>query len=354
MGLASYGNPNIYYEELKRHIHYCADGLVSITLSDKDYEIYKNKISNESEESEIFKNKANFAAAGQKILEEVFFHYVDYLHELTGQENICIGGGVALNSLANGKLLENSKFKNIHIFPACGDDSIAVGSAYLAYYKDKNNKRVLLDKVSPFLGKNYSEKEILESLEKFPNIQFYKSENKYIETASFLNQNKVLAWFQGGSEIGPRALGHRSILAHPGHEDTKDYINKIIKQRESFRPFAPAVLYEHQQEYFESDFYSPDMLFVINAKDTNKDKIKAVIHIDGTARVQSVSEDNHEFYKLITEFNKLSGLPILLNTSFNIIHGEPIVETPYDALNSFSKSKLDYLILDDFICKHLL
>lgn len=353
MGLASYGNPEIYYETLKKHIQYCEDGLVSITLSDKDYELYKNKINEEKDDSKNFINKANFTAAGQKILEEIFFHYVNHLHQLTGQENICIGGGVALNSLANGKLLKNSKFKNIHIFPACGDDSIAVGAAYLSYYKKETHERVLLEKVSPFLGKNYSEEEILESLGKFPDIQYYKSKNKYIETANFLNQNKIIAWFQGESEIGPRALGHRSILAHPGHKDTKDYINKTIKQREGFRPFAPSILRKYQEKYFESDFYSPNMLFVIQAKDENKDKIKAVVHVDGTARVQSVSEDNCEFYNLLTEFNKISGLPLLLNTSFNIIRGEPIVETPYDALTSFNISKIDYLVLGDFICKRL-
>lgn len=349
MGLASYGDSTKFYSRLIEHVEYTPDGSVLIKFSENDFSYYKNIVENEKDEGEKFKIKADIAAAGQLILEEILLYYTNLLQELTGEENLCLGGGVALNSLANGRILKESKFKNIHIFPACGDDSISVGAAYLSYYENKNS-RVIMENINPFLGKSYSETEILGSLQKFENISFLKPEDKYEYAANLLNQSKIIAWFQGGSEFGPRSLGHRSILANPKDKNTKDYINLTIKNRELFRPFAPVILHTHQHQYFDSNFYSPSMLFVMNAIEDKTREIEAVVHVDKSSRIQSVNETNVEMYKLLTCFNKISGLPLLLNTSFNIIKGEPIVETPEDALKSFSASKLDYLILGDYIC----
>lgn len=349
MGLASYGDENSFYEDLRKYVEFLDDGSVLIKLTDDKAYKYKAIIDREISNGEKFQLKADFAASGQKILEEIYFHYINLLYDLTKQENLCISGGVALNSLANGKIKNKSKFKNIYFFPACGDDAIAVGAAYLAYYADFKERFVNNNQTS-FLGKNYSNKNILESLKKFNNIKYYKSDNKYKETANLLNSDKIIAWFQGKSEFGPRALGHRSILANPKNQKIKDYINKEIKQREFFRPFAPAVLYEYQKEYFESDDYLPYMSQVINIRKDKIINISAVAHIDNTARVQSVDKKNSELYKLLIEFYKISKLPVLLNTSFNI-KDIPIVETPGDALNCFSKSHIDYLIMGDFICK---
>lgn len=348
MGLASYGDNKKYYKELSKHIKYEND-FVKINLSEDDHLKYKSIIGKEKNENKNFKLRADIAASGQKILEEILDFYIERLAKLTNTENLCIGGGVALNSSANGKMLQNKKFKNIFIFPACGDDSIAIGSAYLSYYKDSKNKRIIHKNISPFFGKKYNDKEILETLKSY-NIKYKKLKNKYKEAAKLLSENKIIGWFQGGSEFGPRALGHRSLLANPKNSKTRDVINLNIKKREFFRPLAPAILYEFQKYYFNSDFYSPYMLFVF---ETNKEKIKdinAVVHTDGSARAQSVTKENKEFYYLIKEFYKLTNIPMILNTSFNTIKGEPIVETPQDAIKSFINSKLQYLVIGSYLC----
>lgn len=351
MGLASYGNADRFYKNLIKYIKFLNDGSVTIKLTDIEALKYKAIIDQEINDDKKFQLKADFAASGQKILEEIYFHYINLLHDLTGQENLCISGGVALNSLANGKIKNKSKFLNIYFFPACGDDAIAVGAAYLAYYADFKDRFINNNQTS-FLGENYSNEDILKSLKKFNNVKYYKSGNKYKETANFLNFGEIIAWFQGKSEFGPRALGHRSILANPKNPKIKDYINKEIKQRETFRPFAPAVLYKYQEEYFESNEYLPYMSQVVDVKKNKIVDIPAVVHIDNTARVQSVDERNFELYQLLIEFYKISKLPILLNTSFNI-KNMPIVENPDDALDCFSKSFIDYLVIGDFICKKI-
>jgi len=350
MGLASYGDSKIFYQLLSKHVVYLSDKTVSIKFTENDFNKYRDIVNGEKNEELKLKLCADIAAAGQLILEEMLLHYVDYLYELTREENLCLGGGVALNSLANGRILKESKFKNIHIFPACGDNSISIGAAYISYYKELKNNRIVLKNINPFLGKSYSDKDMLTALGEFDDIEFHKLDDKYEYTANLLKDNKVISWFQGGSEFGPRSLGHRSIIANPKFKKTKDYINSTIKNRELFRPLAPIILFENQKEYFTSDIYSPAMLFVVEANKNKIDEIEAVIHVDNSARIQSVDKNNIEIYKLLNEFKKISGIPVLLNTSFNIIKGEPIVESPYDAIKSFSLSKLDHLIIGDYIC----
>lgn len=203
--------------------------------------------------------------------------------------------------------------------------------------------------LSPFLGKKYSRDQIEQAMRKCDGIKLHWSDDYLSETARLLSQGKIVGWFQGGSEIGPRALGNRSILADPRDKNMKDRVNNRVKFRESFRPFAPAVLWEHQQEYFDLDIPTPYMLMVADIFTDKQSIIPAVTHVDGTGRLQTVMKDIHpRFYGLIEEFYKITGVPIVLNTSFNV-KGEPIVETPEDALNCFLHTNLDYLVLDQYI-----
>jgi carbamoyltransferase len=206
--------------------------------------------------------------------------------------------------------------------------------------------------LSPYLGKTYSRNEIVEAINKFPNLVFNEINDEvelYDSVSYWLSQNRVVGWFQGGSEIGPRALGNRSILASPIKSWITPHINSDIKKREWYRPFAPAVLFEHQNEIFESDLYSPYMLVTTTVKEKWRNKIPAVTHIDNSARHQSVTEtSNNRFYNLITKFYEKTGVPVLLNTSFNGPK-EPIVESPTDAINTFIETGLDFLVLNNFV-----
>ncbi|HEX2925541.1 MAG TPA: carbamoyltransferase C-terminal domain-containing protein [Ruminiclostridium sp.] len=203
--------------------------------------------------------------------------------------------------------------------------------------------------LSPFLGRTYSREEIDLALNKFDGIEARWSEEYLTETAQLLSQGEIVGWFQGGSEIGPRALGNRSILADPRDKDMKDRLNHRVKFRESFRPFAPAVLWEHQQEYFDLDVPTPYMLMVADIFPNKRNVIPAVTHVDGTGRLQTVMKDIHQrFYQLIEKFYFITGVPVVLNTSFNV-KGEPIVETPEDALRCFQNTNFDYLIIDKYV-----
>lgn len=344
MGLSSYGNSNTFYVELLKYITY-RKGVAEISFTESDYHLYRDRVKAVPEHLQ-FKVRTDFAAAGQRILEEIVLFYAVQLCKITNSKNLCISGGVALNSVANSVMMKRSGFESIFVFPACGDSSVAVGAAMLSYY-DVNKTRVTQDYVSPFLGKKYSDKDILNAIR---NCRYVEQKNIYKSVAELVHKGEVVGWFQGASEFGPRALGHRSIVANPTDADIKDYINKVIKKREDFRPFAPAVLYSNQTEYFKSGRYNPYMLFVDSVRDDKSREIPAVTHVDRTARVQSVDKKNKEFYKLITEFYKLSGVPMLLNTSFNTIKDEPIVETPEDAVRSFINSNLKYLAIGKYLC----
>lgn len=350
MGLSSFGNPDVYYNELKKLISINhADETIMISLTDEIASVYMARFSSKQPESS-FQSRADFAAAGQKILEEIYIYYLNSLYRTTGQKNLCLSGGVVLNSLANGKILDGTPFEKIHIFPACGDSAIAAGSALLSFYEDRPESRVIIGAQSPFLGKEYSEEEISSTLTGKTGFSFVFVEDKYAEAAKLLSQGEILAWFQGKSEFGPRALGHRSIIASPVGSDTKKYINEVIKKREFFRPFAPAVLYNCQKEYFDSEVFSPYMLLVLKTKESRISDIPAVVHVDGTARVQSVNEDNPDFFSLLQSMQELTGIPIILNTSFNL-NGRPIVETIDDAINTFLESELKFMFLGNYLCK---
>jgi carbamoyltransferase len=272
-----------------------------------------------------------------------------WLREATGAKNLCMAGGVALNCVANGRIAREAGFENIWIQPAAGDDGIAIGCAYYGYLAILKKQRSSVMQHA-YLGAPYSDQDARAAADDWlVRLQTINTSSKDIcrDTAKLLSQGHVFAWFQGRSEFGPRALGNRSILADPREAGMKDKLNKRVKHRQAFRPFAPVVLAERANEIFEGDEESPFMLLVKRVRPEWKDKIPAIVHVDGTARVQTVRQDQNErLYRLLKEFDAITGVPVLLNTSLNV-KGEPIVETPADAVACFLSTGIDYLALHD-------
>jgi len=274
-----------------------------------------------------------------------------WLRETTGAKNLCMAGGVALNCVANGRIVREAGFDNVWIQPAAGDDGIAIGCAYYGYLALLKKPRASV-MTHAFLGASYSDEDARAAANKWlVRLQTINTPSKNIcrDTARLLSEGHVFAWFQGGSEFGPRALGNRSILADPRKAEMKDKLNKRVKHRQAFRPFAPVVLAERANEIFEGDEESPFMLLVKRVRPEWRDKIPAIVHVDGTARVQTIRQDQNErLYALLKEFDATTGVPVLLNTSLNV-KGEPIVETPADALACFLGTGIDYLALHDML-----
>jgi carbamoyltransferase len=281
--------------------------------------------------------------------EKVLLARARWLRETTGAKNLCIAGGVALNCVANGRIAREAGFENVWIQPAAGDDGIAIGCAAYGHIEVLKQPRSFVMKQS-YVGKPYAEQDITNATQKFlVRIQTtaVRSDDICRETAKLLADQKVIGWFQGGSEFGPRALGNRSLLADPRMAGMKDILNSRVKHRQPFRPFAPIVLAERAKEIFEGEEDSPFMLIAKPVRREWRDRIPAIVHVDGTARVQTVSEDtNPVLYRLLKEFEALTGVPVLINTSFNI-KGEPIVETPQDAMICFLTTGIDHLVLHD-------
>jgi carbamoyltransferase len=291
----------------------------------------------------------DLAASVQKVCEDLIFHMLNYLQKLTGMKNLCIAGGVSQNSVANGKIKENTDFENVYIPPAGYDAGNAIGSALWVYHQELGkNDRYFIN--NSFFGAHYSDQEI-EQILKDKKIEYYcaKNEDELVEkTSEMLSNGAVIGWFQGRTEFGPRALGNRSVLTHPGRKDAKDLINSKIKRRESFRPFAPSILREYVNEYFEQedDVFFMERVFKIRPE--KRELIPAVTHVDGTGRLQTVHKDiTPLYYKLIDKFRQKTGLPILLNTSFN--ENEPIVNSPIEALDCFLRTDMDALIMGKII-----
>jgi carbamoyltransferase len=241
-------------------------------------------------------------------------------------------------------------FEECYFVPPSDDSGIPLGCAWFAYQKISFVGQYTF--LNPYLGKKYDRNEIISAINEVPNLNVQEFESfptLCSEVSELLSENKVIGWFQDGSEIGPRALGNRSIIANPTSKWISNYINSEVKFREWYRPFAPAVIYEHQKKIFDTNFFSPYMLVTAKVLDDWKEKIPSVVHIDGTSRFQSVTENsNFKFYSLLTSFYMTTGIPVLLNTSFNG-PDEPIVETPSNAINTFLKRNLDYLVLDNFL-----
>jgi carbamoyltransferase len=294
--------------------------------------------------SEITQRDMDLAFAMQHNFEEVFFHLANSLHKRAPSENLAMAGGCALNSVANGKLFDRSPFQKTWIQPAAGDEGLAIGAALHTYHSVLKQPRRYVMKNS-YLGLEFSDSRVESDLKK-ANFSYKKLEREPLldTVAEQIAAGNVVGWFQGRMEWGPRALGNRSIVAHPGLPNMKDVLNARIKQREWFRPFAPSVLAERQSEYFEHDHPSPFMLHVYKIRAEKREQLCAVNHVDDTGRLQSVSrEENPLYYDLIRAFERRTGIPVILNTSFN--ENEPIVCTPAEAIDCFKRTRMDVLAI---------
>lgn len=303
---------------------------------------------------------ADLAYNGQVVYQELLFEYLNNVYEYAkdnyGTElasNLILAGGCALNSSANGKIIENTKFDKLFVYSAPGDDGNAVGAALLAFYEDHKDAKPDFENVqTPYLGSELS-KEKLEYLLKFSGLKTMKicPDNICEEAAKLLSEGKIIAWVQGKAEFGPRALGNRSILADPRSPKMKDMINAKVKFREEFRPFAPSILSEFGEEYFENYQETPYMERTLQFKEAVKDRVPAVVHFNGTGRLQTVKKEwNEKYYNLIHEFYKITGIPIVLNTSLNIM-GKPIVHSVEDVISLFYTCGLDAAVLGDILIK---
>ncbi len=361
MGLAAYGKPT-FYEKLRKIIDIREDGSFKLAMSYFDYEHRERMFSKKTirllgpsrkKGERITKRHQDIASSIQKITEEIVIKAANHAYKLIKSKNLCFAGGVALNCVANGKILRNTLFKKLFIQPAAGDSGCALGAAFYAYNSILGKPRNYVLK-NAYFGPEYSNKEIKAFLDN-NNIKYEFLEDKKLLSlvAKLIWNNKIIGWFQGRMEFGPRALGNRSILANPCNPKMKDVLNKKVKHREEFRPFAPAVLAEEAHKYFVMWIVS-ESPFMLQTFDVRKEKRKvlpSITHVDGTARIQTVSKkQNPRFYELIREFKKLSRVPVVINTSFNV-RGEPIVNTPENAYNCFKNTKIDYLIIGNYIIK---
>jgi len=298
--------------------------------------------------AEITQREMDLAYAMQRRFEDVFFQLLNQLHQRVPCEELAMAGGCALNSVANGKLFMRTPFRRTWIQPAAGDEGLAVGAALHTYHAVLNQPRRFVMQNS-FLGPEFSDARIESDLRK-ANLRYRKLEREPLlnAVAQQIAAGNVVGWFQGRMEWGPRALGNRSILAHPGLPGMKDVLNARIKQREWFRPFAPSILEERQCEYFEHDHPSPFMLHVYKIRPEKRAQLSAVNHVDDTGRLQSVSRDeNPLYYELIRAFERETRIPVLLNTSFN--ENEPIVCQPEEAINCFKRTRMDLLAIGPYL-----
>ena len=352
MGLAPYGNKNT-----KIKIPYKFSGVETSfsnfikRLPNSDFHSQYNlgkrkllfeKIKVANKKNVTKKPYTDWAYAIQNLTEKTMVHFAKDLYKKTKSKNLCMAGGVALNCISNEKIAKKSEVKNIHIFPACSDSGMPFGLALWGYHNlCKQTKRLSFE--NAYTGKSYELNKIKTLLGKF-NIKYINY--TYSKISKLLNDNKIIGIFQGSSEYGPRALGNRSILANPSPKWMRDHINKNIKHRELFRPFAPIILKQFSKKYFNID-ESP---FMLRAGPCKKNKIiPAVNHVDQTSRIQTITiQQNKRIYKIISEFKKLTGIPLILNTSFND-NGEPMIESPLDSLISSIKTNLDYLIIENFL-----
>jgi len=355
MGLSAYGNYEKYYRKFLNFISFDNHGNFSV---DNDIVNFRGNNFNSLEEifgkhrkpeGVIWETHKDIAAALQKITNDIMLCFTQYAFKLTGCNKLVIAGGVGLNCVANNYINENGPFDEIFIQPAANDAGTALGACYYLWnHVNEKTERIILENV--YLGTEYTTKEIDTVLSSF-NIKSTTHQNIEQAVAKVISEGEIVAWFRGRMEFGPRALGNRSILADPRRFDIPQYLNDKIKHRELFRPFAASVLSENVNEWFEMGKPSLSDRFMLLSRKVIKSKlgkIQAVTHYDNSCRIQIVyKEDNPVFYSLIKEFNKLTGVPLLLNTSFN--DSEPIICSPQDALNTCIQSKIRWLVLNDYL-----
>lgn len=345
MGLASYGKSyfdysNLNYEDLKYSLKY----------RDMLEDIYALQVmSGKNHKDFIASERHNIAATLQEFTERALISFLKNQQKKFKCDNLCLAGGIFLNCLTNHKIICECGFKNVFILPASGDDGQALGSAYFAYkemFGYKSKFKIDL----PYLGFSYSDNEIEKAIIA-KNVSYHKYSYEELAqvVAQYIAENKIVGMHRGRTEIGPRALCHRSIMANPANPNMKDILNSRVKHREEFRPFAPTVTQEDQFKYFDLKAPSEYMLLAPIVKDEYRTKLPSVTHVDNTARVQAISKGKDPFlHNLLLEIEKLIGVSVVLNTSFNVA-GEPIVETPEDALNTFLKTNIDVLVIENYV-----
>jgi len=354
MSVASFGDPEIYARQFEDLAHVSGNGFLldakTLNFRFENYSALESlfNIKKRNADEPLLEAHYNIAAALQRVTTKILLHLCETVYAQTKSKNLCMAGGVALNCVANTILFEQGPFENIFIQPAANDAGTALGCAFYAYNLIMQPESIETQKQEhTYLGSSFDNDQILSEI-KNSNAFHIKLDNIEVEVARLIARGKVIGWFQGAMEFGPRALGSRSILASPVSPGMQARLNEI-KDREDFRPVAPVVLEEDAPDWFENASYSPFMLFVYNVKKEKEDKIPAVRHVDGTARIQTVNAEQHPAYhSLLKEFKKLTGVPVLVNTSFNT-RGEPIVCTPRDAIECFWTSPFDALVINSFL-----
>jgi len=383
MGLAPYGNP-IFEDKIKKIIDIKEDGTfrldqkyfnyaTGLTMTNEKFNNLFGQKPRNPQNEKITQFHMDIAASIQKVTEEIMIKLAKSIRQEYGIKNLCLAGGVALNCVANGKILKEKIFDNIWIQPAAGDAGGSLGAALALWHIENGNERIVNssdDMNGSYLGNEFTQNEIEKELKNAgAKFEILNYEDLIDKTVEFLSNEKAVGWFQGRMEFGPRALGARSILGDPRSDKMQKNLNLKVKYRESFRPFAPSILREDLSEWFEMNVDSPYMLLVANINSdkkiemTNEQKklfgidklnikrsdIPAVTHVDYSARVQTVTKNtNKRYYDLISKFKEKTGCPVIVNTSFNV-RGEPIVNTPTDAFNCFMGTELDYLIIGNCI-----
>jgi carbamoyltransferase len=341
MGLAAYGKPEFpssEFFEIERD-QFCFKDTVSMRFR------HERRWPDAAQEYEAL------AASVQAALETALLYLVQHLSELSHSKNLCYAGGVALNSVANERIIRESGYENVYIIPAAEDSGAAIGAAYYGLWQltGHNSKRRLPHDA---LGRSYSGADITHALRNETKVRTVACNNVIAEAVDLLCDGKIIGWFDGGSELGPRALGQRSILCDPRRPDGKETLNRRVKMREPFRPFAPAVILDEAKNWFEFDGTtqeSPFMLRVCEVNPQRKDEVPAIVHADGTGRLQTLTpRTNGRFYELVKRFHERTGVPMVLNTSFNRM-GQPIVETPADAIECLLSTGLDCCVFEDRI-----
>lgn len=378
MGLAPYGEPS-YLDEFRKIINVDKDRMgykldlsyfvhhtEGVTMTwEEGPPILSNAYSDKLIErfgpprkpwTEIDKHYKDIAASLQTRLEEAMFNLLNELYELYKLPKLCMAGGVALNCVVNGKIFKKTPFEELYVQPASHDGGTSLGAAYYVYHQILGKPRKFVMR-HVYWGPEFSEQEIVKSLkirgEKLESckVERLESEDELCKkVARYIAEGRIVGWFQGKAEWGPRALGNRSIIVDPRKKEMKDILNQRIKHREPFRPFAPSILEKAVQDYFEETYPSPFMTMTYKVKPEKRQVIPAVTHVDGTGRLQTVNkEENPLYWKLIKEFEKITGIPVLLNTSFN--ENEPIVCTPDEALDCFLRTKMDMLVMGNWLLK---
>ena len=383
MGLAPYGNPN-YEDKIKKLIDIKDDGTfrlnqkyfnytTGLTMTNDHFHNLFGQKPRDPKNERLTQFHMDIASSIQKVTEEIMIKLAKAIRNEYGIKNLCLAGGVALNCVANGKILKEKIFDNIWIQPAAGDAGGSLGAALALWYIDQGNKRIINpddDMAGSYLGSEFSQDQIEEELKSLgANYKVLSYENLINQTSDYLSKEKAVGWFQGRMEFGPRALGGRSILGDPRSEKMQKNLNLKVKYRESFRPFAPSILKEDLSQWFDLNIDSPYMLLVANINSNKKiemtseqkklfgidklnikrSEIPAVTHVDYSARVQTVTKNtNNRYHDLISKFKEKTGCPVIVNTSFNV-RGEPIVNTPTDAFNCLMGTELDYLVIGNCI-----